>query len=117
MSKKHSDHEEKEKSRAFIEKLQEASHEINSVKGSFLKGIEDLAKIHNLLSIDRVNELSKMLQSYEDRLSEAERMKEETAEGVRRHNEEFEKEKKAHQTMRCLQNQRRRTLSNGRICS
>ena len=77
----------------FIERLQKASNEIDSIKNSFSRGMDDLAKIQSMLSLDGVNKFTGMIQGFEDRLSEAERRTEEATEGAKRYSEELEKEK------------------------
>src|SRR4030042_304447 len=79
---------------SFIEQLQEASTELGSVKSSFSKGMEDLAKIQSMLSLEGLNKMDSMMRSFEDRLSEAERRRDEATEGARRYSMELEKEKK-----------------------
>jgi chromosome segregation ATPase len=78
---------------SFIEQLQEASTELGSVKSSFSKGMEDLAKIQSMLSFEGLNKMDSMMRSFEDRLSEAERRRDEATEGARRYSMELEKEK------------------------
>jgi chromosome segregation ATPase len=78
---------------SFMERLQEASTELGSIKSSFSKGMEDLAKIQSMLSLDGLNKMDSMIRSFEDRLSEAERRREEAVEGARRYSVELEKEK------------------------
>jgi chromosome segregation ATPase len=78
---------------SFMERLQEASTELGSVKSSFSKGMEDLAKIQSMLSLDGLNKMDSMIRSFEDRLSESERRREEAVEGARRYSVELEKEK------------------------
>jgi chromosome segregation ATPase len=78
---------------SFMERLQEASTELGSVKSSFSKGMEDLAKIQSMLNLDGLNKMDSMIRSFEDRLSEAERRREEAVEGARRYSVELEKEK------------------------
>ncbi|UCD14066.1 MAG: hypothetical protein JSW60_01225 [Thermoplasmatales archaeon] len=77
----------------FMERLQQASNEIDSIKSSFTKGMEELAKIQNVLNLDGVNKFNSMIQNFEDRLSDAERLREEAAKGARKYSEELEKEK------------------------
>lgn len=77
----------------FMERLQQASNEIDSIKSSFSKSMEDLAKVQNVLSLDGVNKVNSMIQNFEDRLSDAERLREEATEGARKFSEELEKEK------------------------
>ncbi len=78
---------------SFMEQLQEASTELGSVKSSFSKGMEDLAKIQSMLSFEGLNKMDSMMRSFEDRLSEAERRREEATEVARRYSMELEKEK------------------------
>jgi chromosome segregation ATPase len=78
---------------SFMERLQEASTELGSIKSSFSKGMEDLSKIQSMLNLDGLNKMDSMIRSFEDRLSEAERRREEAVEGARRYSVELEKEK------------------------
>lgn len=78
---------------SFFERLQEASTELGSVKSSFSKGMEDLAKIQSMLNLEGLNKMDSMIRSFEDRLSESERRREEAVEGARRYSIELEKEK------------------------
>jgi chromosome segregation ATPase len=78
---------------SFMERLQEASSELGSVKSSFSKGMDDLSKIQSMLNLDGLDQMDSMIRSFEDRLSESERRREEAAEGARRYSMELEKEK------------------------
>jgi chromosome segregation ATPase len=78
---------------SFMERLQEASTELGSVKSSFSKGMEDLSKIQSMLNLDGLNKMDSMIRSFEDRLTESERRREEAVEGARRYSMELEKEK------------------------
>lgn len=78
---------------SFMERLQEASTELGTIKSSFSKGMEDLAKIQSMLNLDGLNKMDSMIRSFEERLSEAERRREEAVEGARRYSMELEKEK------------------------
>jgi chromosome segregation ATPase len=77
----------------FIERLQQASTEIDSIKHSFSKGMDDLARIQSIISFDGVNKLTTMVQEFEDRLIDAERKREEASVGARKFSNELEKEK------------------------
>jgi len=77
----------------FIERLQQASTEIDSIKNSFSKGMEDIARIQSIISLDGVNKLTTMVQDFEDKLIDAERKREEASEGARKFSTELEKEK------------------------
>ena len=77
----------------FFEKLQKASNEIDSIKTSFSKGMEDLAKVQNVLNWEGVTKFNSMIQEFEDRLTDAERQREEATKGARKYSEELDKEK------------------------
>ena len=79
--------------RSFMDRLHEASNEIDSIKSSFSKGMEDLARIQSMISAEGVDNISTMIQDFENKLTESERKKEEAIEGARRYSEELEKEK------------------------
>ena len=78
---------------SFMERLQQASTELDSIKSSFSKGMEDLAKIQSMLDLDGLNKMDQMIHTFELRLSESEQRREEAAEGARRYSQELEKEK------------------------
>ncbi|MEM0466480.1 MAG: hypothetical protein QXX20_02610 [Candidatus Thermoplasmatota archaeon] len=77
----------------FMDRIQKASTELDSIKTSFSKGMEELARVQSLLKLEGVENFSRMIQQFEERLSAAERMRDEAAEGARRYGEELEKEK------------------------
>jgi chromosome segregation ATPase len=77
----------------FMDKLQQASTELDSIKTSFSKGMEDLGKIQSMLNLDGLTKMDTMIRSFEDRLSDSERRREEAVEGARRYSMELEKEK------------------------
>ncbi len=83
----------KDNTDTFINKLQQASTDLDSVKSSFSKGMEDLAKIQTMLNLDGLTKMDSMIRSFEDRLSDSERRREEAVEGARRYSMELEKEK------------------------
>jgi chromosome segregation ATPase len=85
--------EDEKHATSFVERLQQASNDIDSIKTSFSKGMEELARIQNVLSLDGMNKVNTMIQDFEDRLTNAERKKEEAMEGARKYSEELEKEK------------------------
>ncbi|MCX6664822.1 MAG: hypothetical protein NT038_01990 [Euryarchaeota archaeon] len=77
----------------LMERLQQASNEISTIKNSFSKSMDDLEKIQSVLSLDGINKFNDMLQEFEHRLSDSERKREEASQGARRYSEELEKEK------------------------
>jgi chromosome segregation ATPase len=77
----------------FIDRLQQASGEIDSIKTSFSKGMEELSRIQSMLSVDGITKMSTMIQSFEEQLSDAERRRDEASEGARRYSQELDKEK------------------------
>lgn len=78
---------------SLIERIQQASNEISTIKNSFLKSMDELEKIQGMLSVDDISKFTGMIQDFEARVSEAERQKEEANEGARRYSQELEKEK------------------------
>jgi chromosome segregation ATPase len=78
---------------SFMERLQQASTELDSIKSSFSKGMDDLAKIQSMLDLDGLTKMDQMIHTFEFRLTEAEQRREEAAEGARRYSQELEKEK------------------------
>jgi len=79
--------------KSFVDRLQKATTELNSIQTSFSKGMNELERIQSMLSLDGVNSVTTMIQDFEDRISEAEKRREEASEGARRFGEELEKEK------------------------
>jgi chromosome segregation ATPase len=77
----------------FITKLQQASTELDSLRSSFSKDMEDLSKIQSILNLDGLTKMDTMIRSFEDQLAESERRREEAVEGARRYSMELEKEK------------------------
>jgi chromosome segregation ATPase len=77
----------------FLNKLQQASTDLDSIKSSFSKGMDDLSKIQTILNLDGLTKMDTMIRSFEDRLSDSERRREEAVEGARRYSMELEKEK------------------------
>jgi len=78
---------------SFLERLQQASDELDTIKSSFSKGMDDLAKIQSMLNLDGLNKMDSMIHTFEERLSESEQRREEAVEGARRYSQELEKEK------------------------
>ncbi len=77
----------------FMTRLQKASSELDSIKTSFSKSMEELGRVQSLLNLEGVENFGRMIQQFEERLSAAERMRDEATEGARRYGEELEKEK------------------------
>jgi len=77
----------------FIERLQQASGEIDSIKTSFSKGMEELSRVQSMLTVDGITKMTTMMQTFEEQISEAERRRDEAAEGARRYSQELDKEK------------------------
>ena len=75
------------------EKLLTVSNEIDSIKNSFSRSADDLARIQNLLRVEHLDEISGILENFENRVQEAERMRTEAADGAKKYSEELEKEK------------------------
>jgi chromosome segregation ATPase len=75
------------------EKLLAVSNEIDAIKNSFSKNTEDLSKIQNMLSVEHLDEIGGILETFESRVEEAEKRRNEAADGARKYSEELEKEK------------------------
>jgi len=75
------------------DKLQSVTTEIDSVKNSFAKGAEDLARIQSMLDIGDLEEFTTTIERYEGQIAEAEKGRTEATEGVKKYSEELEKEK------------------------
>ena len=75
------------------EKLLAVSNEIDSIKNSFSRSAEDLSRIQSMLSVEHLDEIGGMLEKFESKVAEAEKMKIEAADGAKKYSEELEKEK------------------------
>ena len=75
------------------DKLRMVTTEIDSIKNSFAKGAEDLARIQNMLDLGNLEEITTMIERYEGQVAEAERQRMEATEGARKYSDELEKEK------------------------
>lgn len=75
------------------DKLQMVTNEIDTIRNSFAKGAEDLARLQSMLDIGNLEDVSAVVSRYEEQVAEAERQKVEAAEGARKYSEELEKEK------------------------
>lgn len=75
------------------EKLLNVSDEIDAVKNSFSRSAEDLSRIQTMLNLEHLDEISGILDKFENRITEAEQRKIEASEGARKYSEELEKEK------------------------
>ena len=75
------------------EKLVAVTSEIDAIKSSFSKNTEDLSRIQSMLSVGHIDNISGVIEKYESRIAEAEKLKSEAAESSRKYSEELEKEK------------------------
>ena len=75
------------------ERLRHVADEIDTIKDSFSRNTQDLARIQSMLDIGNLEEISGVIENFESRISETERKREEAVEGARRYSEELEKEK------------------------
>lgn len=78
---------------SYMDRLQQASTELDSIKSSFSKGMEDLSRIQGVLSKEGVNNIAQMISEYENKIMESERRKEEALQGAHQFSEELDKEK------------------------
>ena len=75
------------------EKLNTVTNEIDAIKLSFSKSAEDLSRIQNMLNIGNIEDISGVLDKYENQVAEAEKKRIEAAESSKKYSEELEKEK------------------------
>jgi len=75
------------------EKLLAVSNEIDVIKSSFSKNAHDLSKIQSMLNVEHLDELGGILETFENKVAEAERRRTEATDGARKYGEELEKEK------------------------
>ena len=69
------------------------TNEIDAIKLSFSKSTEDLSRIQNMLNVGNIENLTGVLDKYEDKIAEAEKQRMEAAESSKKYSEELEKEK------------------------
>jgi chromosome segregation ATPase len=93
MSEENNVAEDVEQIGSLKEKLLAVSSEIDSIKNSFSKSAQDLSRIQNLLSVEHLDEIGGILETFESKVTEAEKMRTEAADGARKYSEELEKEK------------------------
>jgi chromosome segregation ATPase len=77
----------------LMDRLRQAADEIDQIKTSFCKSTENLSRIQNMLDVGGLQQIGGIIEKFEGKLIEAERKREEAAEGARRYSEELEKEK------------------------
>jgi len=75
------------------ERLRQATDEIDSIKNLFSKSTEDLSRIQNMIDIDKLGEISTIIEKCEGRATDAEKKRDEAFHGAKKYSEELEKEK------------------------
>jgi len=75
------------------ERLRQATDEIDSIKNLFSKSTEDLSRIQNMLDLDKLGEISTIIEKCEGRATDAEKRRDEAFHGAKKYSEELEKEK------------------------
>ena len=75
------------------EKLLSVSSEIDAIKTSFSRSAEDLSRIQSMLNVEHLDEIGGILERFESKVVEAEKMRTEAADGAKKYSEELEKEK------------------------
>ena len=75
------------------DRLMAVTNEIDAIKNSFTKSTQELSRIQSMLDVGNIDEISGVLDKFEDRIAEEERKRMEAAEGAKRYSEELEKEK------------------------
>lgn len=74
-------------------KLNTVTSEIDALKNSFTRGAEELTRIQTMLNVESLEEITGMLERYENQVADAERKRIEAAEGAKKYREELDKEK------------------------
>ena len=85
--------EDEENFNSIKGKLHAVSTELDAIKNSFSKSTEDLTRVQNMLSINNLDEISGVIEKFEDRVTEAEKRRIEAIDGAKKYSEELEKEK------------------------
>ena len=75
------------------ERLLAVSNEIDTIKNSFSKSAQDLSRIQSMLSVEHLDEIGGILETFESKVAEVEKERTEAADGARKYSEELEKEK------------------------
>jgi chromosome segregation ATPase len=75
------------------EKLIAVTNEIDAIKTSFTKNTQELARIQDTLSVGNIEDIGGIVESYENKIAEAEKQRVEAAESSKKYSEELEKEK------------------------
>lgn len=74
-------------------KLNTVTSEIDALKNSFTRGAEELTRIQTMLNVESLEEITGMLERYENQVTDAERKRMEASEGAKKYREELDKEK------------------------
>jgi len=75
------------------EKLLAVTNELDNIKVSFAKSTEELSELQNMLDVGNMQEMSGVIEGYENKIAEEERKRQEASEGAKKYSEELEKEK------------------------
>ena len=75
------------------DRLRQVANEIDTLKNSFSKGTEELSRIQNMLDVEKMEDVTTIVENYESRISDMEKKREEAADGAKKYSEELEKEK------------------------
>jgi len=75
------------------EKLLSVSNEIDAIKTSFSRSAEDLSRIQSMLSMEHLDEIGGILERFESKVVETEKMRIEASDGAKKYSDELEKEK------------------------
>jgi len=75
------------------ERLNTITNEIDQIKNSFTKNTEELARIQSMLDVSSIEDVSGVIEKYENMVKEQERKRAEAVEGAQKYSQELEKEK------------------------
>jgi len=78
---------------SLVERLRQAANEIDLIKDTFSRSNENLSKIRGMLDVDSLDNITIMIERFEEKVMEAEKQREEASQGVHKYSQELEKEK------------------------
>lgn len=78
---------------SFKERLNTITNEIDQLKQSFTKNTEELSRIQSMLDVSSIEDISGVIEKYENMIKDQERKRAEAAEGAEKYSRELEKEK------------------------
>jgi chromosome segregation ATPase len=74
-------------------RLKQVADEIDTIRTSFTRSTEELSRIQTMLDVGKLDQITQVLENFENRISEAENKRNEAVMGAQKYSEELEKEK------------------------